>query len=243
MRIVLFNLLLLLPLGPVLAQNESLGLAAPQAVLDSGLLQHILPRFSLKTGIRVLQDDAGIMVLTNARPGTPVLRGGGVIYYLRIGTNKRQKRFHDWLLSEIGQRTINSYQPDGTQPFTAVNDIKYVEEAVDFDGNKNYGARLSLTHCGRCHVVSDANRMNGLGSTPSFAVLRSFADWNSRFVQFYLLRPHGSFTQITDVTEPFDKEFPPSIVPVEISLNDLDDILAYVATMKPADLGADLHLQ
>lgn len=249
MRIVLFSLFLLLFHSPVLAQdgtlgqNDTLGLSAPPAVVDSGLLKHILPRFSLKTGIRVVPDETGIMVLANARPGTPVLQGDGVMYYLRITDDKRQKRFHDWMLSEIGQRTINSYQPDGTQPFTAAVEVQVAVKPTDFDGNTLSGARLALTHCGRCHVIGDINRMNGLGSTPSFAVLRGFADWDSRFEQFFVLRPHGSFTQIAGVTEPFDPEFPPALVPVEITLDDLDDILAYVATMQPADLGADLHLQ
>lgn len=241
MRIVLF-VLLFLPFNPLLAQE--IGLSAPQVVRDSGLLKHILPRFSLKTGIRVVADQAGIMALVSTPPGTAVIQGDdGVIYYLRIMDNKRQKRFHDWLISEIGQRTINSYQPDGTQPFIAAIEIENPEEDIEFDGDFDIGARLSLTHCGRCHVIGDVNRMNGLGSTPSFPVLRGFEDWDSRFAQFFVLRPHGSFTQITDVTAPFNPEFPPPIVPIEITLDDLEHILAFVAKMQPADLGADLHLQ
>ena len=129
MRIILFSLLLSLPFGPVVAQDGPLGLAAPIAVVDSGLLRHILPRFSLKTGIRVVHDEAGVMVLADAPPGTPVLQGGGVTYYLRIDDDKRQRRFHDWMLSKVGQQTINSYQPDGTQPFMAAVEIKEVAEA------------------------------------------------------------------------------------------------------------------
>lgn len=243
MRFMLFILLLLLPVCTAFAQDNQIGLAAPQTIVDSGLLKHILPRFSLKTGIRVVQDDAGVMTLTDTGPGTPVLRGAGITYYLRIGDDKRQKRFHDWLLSKVGQRTINGFQPNGTQLFTAEFEVKEIAEVFDSYGNYSSGERLSMTHCGRCHVINKANRMNGLGSTPSFAVLRSFEDWDSRFSQFYVLRPHGSFTQIADVTAPFNPEFPSPIVPVKITLDDLDDILAYVAKMAPADLGADLHLQ
>lgn len=82
--------------------------------------------------------------------------------------------------------------------------------------------------------------MNDIGSTPSFFVLKVFDDWEDRFLAFYALRPHGSFTQISDVTDPFPKNLPPAIMPVEMTLAELDDIVAYVATLKAADLGAPL---
>ena len=62
------------------------------------------------------------------------------------------------------------------------------------------GEKLTLLHCGRCHVVSERNRFGGIGSTPSFAALRGAADWEERFRAFYALNPHPAFTQIPDVT-------------------------------------------
>ncbi len=71
MRVVLLCLSLTLSATPSWSQ-EALGLVAPAEVSDSGLLQHILPRFSLKTGIRVIADDGGVLVLETAPPGDPV---------------------------------------------------------------------------------------------------------------------------------------------------------------------------
>jgi len=242
MRFVLFCLNLLLIASPLMAQ-EALGLAAPGAVVESGVLQYILPRFSLKTGVRVVHNPSGAMQLAAAPPGTPVFQGGGVTYYLRTQDAPRQHRFRDWMTSEIGKRAIETYQPDGTALFNArIKPPAQVETQV-YQGDAMRGARLSVTHCGRCHVVSDLNRMKGLGSTPSFAVLRSLDNWEERFEQFYVLRPHGVFTQITGVTAPFPEHLPPPIFPLQITLDDLEAIVAFVAATEPADLGAPLVAQ
>lgn len=242
MRVFLFCLNLLLFTSPLMAQ-DALGLAAPDAVVDSGLLKHILPRFSLKTGVRIVQDPAGVMQLANAPPGIPVFQGRDSIYYLRTTDDPRQQRFRDWMTSEIGKRAIEAFQPDGNAPFSARIEQAAQAQTPTFDGDATRGAILSMTHCGRCHVIGEANRMKGLGSTPSFAVLRSLGDWEDRFQQFYVLRPHGTFTQITGVTAPFAEHLPPPIVPLEITLSDLEAILAFVAVTEPADLGAPLVSQ
>jgi hypothetical protein len=79
--------------------------------------------------------------------------------------------------------------------------------------------------------------------TPSFALLRTFSDWQDRFSTFYVRNPHPSFTQVIDITPPFARNLPPAIVPLEITQDELDSILAYVATILPADLGAPLQNQ
>ena len=61
------------------------------------------------------------------------------------------------------------------------------------------------------------------------------------FQAFYVLAPHPAFTQIKDVTEPFPIDLPSPIAPMEITLDDLEAILAYVAEMPPADLGAPIQ--
>ena len=248
MRAILFCLSLALCTSPVLvtparAQDGPIGLAAADPVVQSGLLQHILPRFSLKTGVRVVQDAAGPMALNATPGGTAVFQGGGVTYYLHSDSSPRQVRFRKWMQSDIGKRTIDSFQPDGAQPFSASVVVAETEGGPLFTGDTDLGAELAQTHCGRCHVVTPENRMNGLGSTPSFAVLRALPDWGDRFQQFYVLRPHGAFTQVKDVTAPFDPMRPPPIVPVQITLGDLDAILAFVAITEAADLGAALQFQ
>lgn len=243
MRFALLCLSLALTASPSWSQ-EALGLTAPDKVVRSGLLKHILPRFSLKTSVRIqLTETDGTLQITDSAPGDPVFQYDDVTYYLRAPDAPKPQRFRDWMLSDIGKRTIESFQLDGANPFRANFEVTQVEEAPDFEGDAALGADLAMTHCGRCHVVGPKNRMNGLGSTPSFAVLRTFPDWADRFQQFYVLKPHGAFTQIADVTEPFSPERPPPIVPVEMTLDDLEAILAFVAATPAADLGAPLQLQ
>lgn len=242
MRAILVCLTLLLNASPATAQ-DTLGLAAPDTVRNSGLLKHILPRFSLKTSIRVTDDPDGEMVLAATAPGVPVFRGYGTTFFLRTDDSPRQVRFRDWMLSEVGKNTIDSFQPDGQQVFTARFETVEAEVAPVLDGDADRGASLSLTLCGRCHVVGPQNRMNGLGSTPSFAVLRSMADWVDRFQDFYVRNPHAAFTQVAEVTPPFDPQRPSPIVPVELTLQDLDAIMAFVSVIRAADLGAPLQTQ
>ena len=242
MRYVLLCLSLTLSTTPSWSQ-EALGLAAPNEVSDSGLLQHILPRFSLKTGIRVTADESGIMSLASTPPGDPVFARNRIVYHLRIDNSKKQIRFRDWLLSDIGKRTVEGFIPDEGGPFSASFEVAILAEEQKIEGNAVLGQELSLTHCGRCHVIGSQNRMKGLGSTPSFAVLRAMPDWSERFQAFFSLNPHPAFTQVKGVTEPFAPERPSPIHPVEINLDDLDAILAFVATIRAADLGAPLQRQ
>ena len=72
---------------------------------------------------------------------------------------------------------------------------------------------------------------------------RTLPGWLKRFEGFYALKPHGAFTQVADVTPPFNPARPSPIVPIEMTLDDLDAILAYVATVAPADLGAPIQSQ
>ncbi|WP_037307324.1 hypothetical protein [Ruegeria halocynthiae] len=242
MRFVLLCLSFALSATPSWSQ-EALGLAAPAEVEDSGLLQHILPRFSLKTGIRVIASDTGVLVLETSPPGDPVFTRNGVIYHLRIQDDARHERFRDWLLSDIGKNTVESFAPDQGAPFSARFETATAPEDTVVDGDAALGAELSMTHCGRCHVIGPQNRMNGLGSTPSFAVLRAMPDWSERFEAFFALNPHPAFTQIDGLTLPFDPERPSPIHPVEMTLDDLEAILAFVSAISAADLGAPLQFQ
>jgi mono/diheme cytochrome c family protein len=115
--------------------------------------------------------------------------------------------------------------------------------AVVFDGDPALGKRVSLLQCGRCHVVAPETRMGAIGSTPSFAVLRTFADWDARFQSFFALKPHAAFTQVAGVTAPFAIHLPSPIAPIEVTLEELEAIIAYVAGLAPADLGAPIQVQ
>ena len=231
------------------AEERRIALAATPALLESGLLKYLLPRFSLKTGIRVsalellegVEADVLIAPAEAIGAGSPAFRAGKAIYLARAvpdgpGDVRHAGRFVDWLLSKVGQRTVESFRADGRQVFLAAAGTKVQEPRARPTGDLDRGEKLSFLHCGRCHVIGPRNRMGGLGSTPSFAVLKTLNDWEVRFRGFYMLNPHPSFTQIPDVTDPFDEARPPPIVPLRITLEDLDAILAYVATIQPAQL-------
>ena len=224
------------------AQSADFTLSAAREVRDTGFLQHLLPRFSLKHGVRVTQVDEGADVVIG-REGEPVFTGLDTIWHVAASKAAGPQLFTEWLLSDIGKRTIDAFQPNGVALFTArIADVS-AQPVLTLDGDPVQGETLSLKHCGRCHVINHANRMNGMGQTPSFALMRTFDDWHKRFARFYVLNPHPSFTQIADITQPFATHLPPAIVPVEITQDEIDHILSYVATIAPADLGAPLQSQ
>jgi hypothetical protein len=235
----------LLP-GVVRADDKRFRLSAPVALAQSGLLEHIIPRFALKTGVRVDVVDEGAEAEIRLGPQgeRAVFEGAGALWRMAIeGTHPGAAKFADWLTSEIGQRTVTSYEVAGVAPFRLPEIVEEAEVAQSFDGDAAVGKQASLLLCGRCHVVAPENRMSAIGSTPSFAVLRSFADWDARFQSFYALRPHPAFTQVEGVTQPFASHLPSPISPIKVSLDELEAIIAYVAGLDPADLGAPIQVQ
>lgn len=224
--------------------DKAFRLSAPAALQDSGLVQHLVPRFGLKTATRitvVAPGDAADAMFGDQ--GQPAFEGLGQIWNLAVNDDPDAQKFSDWLRSDIGRNTVDSYAIDGTAPFSTQVKKGVVVAAVSFDGNAAKGADLSLQHCGRCHVVGDRNRLDSIGSTPSFAVLRTLPNWDTRFQAFYALNPHPAFTQVDEVTPPFDRTRPSPIEPVRITLDQLEDILSYVAGIAPADLGAPIRSQ
>lgn len=105
------------------------------------------------------------------------------------------------------------------------------------------GEKLTMFNCGRCHKVSEKDRMGGIGSTPSFAALRSIDDWETRMKAFWTLRPHPSFTQVEGLTAPFPPDRPPTVHPIRLTLKEIDTIVEYARSIEPADLGPDLGLR
>jgi hypothetical protein len=239
-------ILILLPLAAGAA--EGFRLAVPAALGDSGLLDYILPRFSLKTRTsvaRVAPGDAAEVTFTAGGPGQPVFTGPDATWHMRVRNPEHPgaARFAEWLTSEIGQRTVASYEVDGSTPFTPPRADAKAEAAITFEGDARAGRKLSVEHCGRCHVVRQDRRFGDIGSTPSFFVLRSLSNWHERFQTFYARNPHPAFTQIDGVTDPFPVDRPSPIIPVELSIEDMQALLAYVSTLQPADLGAPLQHQ
>lgn len=244
--LVLSMVLVMCGLLPAAAQERAITLAAPEDLVETGLLKYVLPRFSLKNSIRVnivAPGDPAQAVL-GAAEGTPVLSGQGTTYRLEIlEPSDFTAKFKDWITSETGRRAIVGFKIDGVAPFGPPEVVEVAVAPVALDGDAKRGEDLAYVMCGRCHVVGERNRMSGIGSTPSFPVMKTFDDWQDRFTAFYVLKPHGAFTQIEEVTPPFDPEHPPSIAPLEMTLDDLDNILSFVASIPAADLGAPIQFQ
>lgn len=247
----------------VIAADDKISLFADSVLQDSGFIRFLLPRFSLKTGVQIdvqthvvsrgMPGGADIVLTYDSLSGAAVQVSRGFSGYGKIfqvfsyhgadASNERVQRntrFVDWILSETGQRTIEQFSNDGKHPFSRVANTVAQVAAPIFTGNAIAGESLSYTNCGRCHVISARNRMKGLGSTPSFPLLRTFEDWQYRFESFYALNPHPSFSQVIGVTAPFNRRLPPPISPLELTQENLEDIVAFVATIKPADLGAPI---
>ncbi len=236
-------------LTPVpLCAAEGFRLASPPALIESGFLKHLLPRFSLKTGIRidVVEEGAAAEVrLLQQGDGQTIFVGPSGAWQIQITApdHAGTARFSTWLTSDIGQRTISSFVINGVAPFSLPSPAQVEVAEVGFEGDVIKGAELSVLHCGRCHTVNEATRFSAIGSTPSFAVLRTMEDWNLRFQSFYTLNPHPAFTQIADVTDPFPIDRPSPIIPIELTITEFEAILAYVSAVPPADLGAPLQHQ
>lgn len=231
---------------PGKAETRSFRLSAPEELVATGFLKYLLPRFSLKTSIRIElvadsgEADAGFSAVDE---GTPVFSGLDKTWVLKVADagNEHVARFRDWLTGDIGRNTIDAFQAEGKAVFTAALEQPEETGPVVISGDVVEGERLSVRHCGRCHMVNEETRMTTIGSTPSFAVMRSFADWQRRFEGFFVLNPHPAFTMIEGVTEPFDITRPPPIVPLQLTLDDLDAIMAFVSQVPPADLGAPIQ--
>lgn len=236
------SLITVLLATPIVAQEKAFSLQAPEILVKTGFLKHLLPRFSLKTGVRItLSDDSTEAVFGNA--GTPVFASGDTVWHLSKTDGPYTDAFEKWLLSDVGKRTIEAFARDGKALFSAEVTKAVVGEETVLTGDAALGEKVSLTQCGRCHVVNDSNRMNAIGSTPSFALMRTFPDWQERFETFFMLRPHPAFTQVTDITEPFAAHLPSPIAPIEVTWDEVEAITAYVGSITPADLGAPLQSQ
>ncbi len=235
-------LVTILMAGPVTAQDKAFSLTAPAALVDTGFLKHLLPRFSLKTSVRItLVDAGGDAVFGDA--GVAVFRGGEQLWHLDGADDPDVTAFEKWLLSDVGKRTIDAFAPDGDALFNSdVTEVAVVRQ-VELTGDAALGEKTSLTQCGRCHVVNASNRMNAIGSSPSFALMRTFPDWQERFETFFMLKPHPAFTQVTDITDPFPENLPSPIAPIEVTWEEIEAITAYVGSIAPADLGAPIQSQ
>ena len=86
--------MLLIP-GAAWAEDRLVRLHAGSVLVDSGLLKHILPRFSLKTQVRVeLVEDPALAEIVIGSDGRALFSGLGQTWHMQIaGDGKGAKRF------------------------------------------------------------------------------------------------------------------------------------------------------
>lgn len=102
-------------------------------------------------------------------------------------------------------------------------------------GDASAGRNVAATHCTRCHVVGDINPTGGISSTPSFQLLvRRRPDYKDRFQSFFARRPHPAFLSLKGVGR-IRPDLPPNAQPVELTEEDVANMLAYVETLRPKD--------
>ncbi len=243
----------------VLQQSGLLKYLLPRFSLKTGIGIEVVVASPNELERFVASGDAGVVIAKQALPALVAPSNGqanaafrsidvggasgSVFSVLTTGSGRdgAAEKFVDWLMSDIGQGTVAAFKVDGAAlylPGAAEAEIEIPDMPV---ANADRGEALALLHCGRCHVVNHRNRMGGIGSTPSFAAIRTIRGWQDRFLTFWALNPHPSFTQVEGLTDPFDPNRPPHIAPVEITKEELDAILAFTATIPPKDLGVAIQ--
>ncbi|MEH6727146.1 MAG: cytochrome c [Hyphomicrobiales bacterium] len=236
-----------LKLPGALAQDADLRLIVPDYLVESGLTQHLLPRFRFKTRIRVEAVSEGEVgaasLLPDNKAGVAVLSSAeGVPYFLTSLSEDTElqtkvRKLLDWLQSKPGRAAIESFRPDGEQLFTPGARKIVKEVAIEIEGDANLGSKLALLHCGRCHVIDSRNPFGGIGSTPSFGALKTLPKWPDSFAAFWTINPHPAFTQIDGITEPFDPARPSPIAPIVMTIEEVEAIASFVAQLPAKDLG------
>ncbi len=228
---------------PLRAQENPVTLASDPAVSATGLWDYVVPRFRLKTRIDVEVLAAGAEAELHLVPDadTPLFRDeNGQVYGLDpTDPGPRAQRFADWLASDTGLNTVTAFKVDDRQVFFRVEVVEVVEIAP-LTGNVAMGEQVSLAKCGRCHVVSEQNRYSGIGLTPSFRALRAIDGWQEKFELFYLANPHPSFMRVEGLGEAFDPAYPPILHPIVMTLEEIENVGAYMQSLEPLDLGAPI---
>lgn len=212
-------------------------------MVEAGFDKHLLTRFRFKHRIDVAPvAEGGDMALGDT--GARVFAEGRTAWHVEVLTTEADKArmaetFVGWLESEPGKAAIEGFAPEGVALYTTAEEEVEIASDDSFEGDDARGGDLALRHCGRCHVIDARNKWGGIGSTPSFRALRGRENWLALFSGFHEKNPHPSFTQIEGVTDPFVRT--PAVAPLEMTLDDLDAILAFVSSLEARDLGAEVQ--
>lgn len=233
----------------ILSFSPAYGLSLSiQASVPEGLIDYLLPRFGLKTQVRFsrLPQDGDLQFTLRSDPDAiPIFElNDGSIGYLRaarwVQDDPAYLAFRDWLLSEAGRATILDYRESGVAIAVPVDPEPEAEIPVVIVGDPAVGQSLSLTHCSRCHKVDRAAKYSGMDSSPSFHAMRGFDDWFVRFSSFYTVSPHKALISVRGSGIEKDRELI-TIAPIDLTIEQVNDIVAFVHTLEPLDLGRPIQ--
>ena len=115
-----------------------------------------------------------------------------------------------------------------------ISAVLFAAMSAHADGDARKGQALAEQHCARCHVIGDYNKFGGIGSTPSFQLLAGNKDGFERLQTFFERRPHPAFVTVPDV--PKWSKLPAYATPFTVTPESIEDIIAFVRTLKPKDL-------
>ena len=220
-----------------------------EEIVPVDLVQYILPRFSLKTRVRFDRvETSGDIHFSAEEPevGTAVftLKSGTVIYIgtsTSLGEDPDYIALVDWLLSEPGRATIADFRQEGSQVAFPVEAVEAATVEVVIVGDLENGRELSTNHCRRCHKVDRADKYAGIGNSPSFHAMRSFEDWYTRFSAFYAVSPHKALISVEGSGIEKDRDLI-TIAPIDLKMSDINDIVAFVHSLTPLDLGKPIQV-
>ena len=249
---------------PGLAAADAFRLFVAPELAQTGLVRYLAPRFRFRSGIRVLRAetleaaDAALLPVESVdeglrvraallRPALAERQGDRRYVYLVLTQDPARaeaaRAFLDWMFSRPGKASIGSFPDEKNPAFTPADRAPVTVAPARFDGDPERGHELARKHCRRCHVVEPDDPFAGIGSTPSFMALRALPDWQRRFSVFWSLRPHLGLVDVAEMSPERLPSNPVPIAPVRLTLDDVEDVLAYVARLAPKDLGRPVEMR
>ena len=188
----------------------------------------------------------GDIQLVTERPetGSEVLKlvSGETVYVTAIGgavESLDYQAFVDWLVSGlVGQQLLTlSWMVHGSRfqrPPKKLLRLRWpLSEIFRM-------ARVVARPCRRCHKVDRADKYAGIDNAPSFHAMRSFDDWYIRFSTFYAVSPHKALISVEGSGIEKDRALI-TIAPIDLKMDDINDIVAFVHSLTPLDLGKPIQ--
>ena len=226
-------------------RNNKILIKLPEELVHLGFDKFLFSRFKFRSQISIVHPTTEKVIhaeLGVTDSGSEVFSDlNGVVYRLKVQTKNplvkdKLHKFQLWLTEGPGSQVIEDFSYDGMPLFAKLPQIVEEIEEVEFIGDVRKGKTIAVLHCKRCHVV-DSDVYSGIGSTPSFHAMKSSSRWVERFSAFWTENPHVSIISVEDLFDAGGDSSPVPIAPVNLKLEDIDDILAYVDSIQAKDLG------